>query len=102
MADVGPDVPIKRKVGRPKKVIENYEEVHEKQREYMRNYMKEYMIKKKDDVAFMENHRMKMREYQNGRAINDPEYRNNKLVYAKNYYKKLKDAFKNNQIADES
>ena len=88
---------VVRKVGRPKKVIENYEEENEKQREYMRNYMKEYMLRKKDDVEFMEKRRLKIRAYQNNRSQNEEEYRNKKLEYSKNYYYRLKEAYNNTQ-----
>lgn len=76
----------KRKVGRPKKVVENPEEELDKQREYMRNYMKEYMLRKKDDPIFMDKRKLKVREYQARRGNSDEEFRQRKLEYARNYY----------------
>lgn len=93
-----------RKVGRPKKIIEDYEAEKEKQREYMRNYMKDYMLHKKDDTEYMEKQRLRIRAYQKERSRNDEELRNKKNEYSRNYYNKMKEmreAFKNTQIAGE-
>jgi hypothetical protein len=52
-----------RKTGRPRKVIDNVEEILDKQREYKRLYMKQYLDRKRLDPAFVEHRKVVAKAY---------------------------------------
>jgi hypothetical protein len=82
-----------RKIGRPKKVIVDYEAEREKQREYMRNYMKAYNQRMKDDPVYAEKRKVNAKKYIENCLSTDEAFKVKNAEYAKMYYRRMKDAY---------
>lgn len=89
---------VKSKIGRPKKVIVDYEAEREKQREYMRNYMKEYHQRKKDDPEYMEKRKAKAKRYKENRLSTDEAFRAKNAEYGRMYYRRMKEAYELSKV----